>query len=373
MKKSIREAEVKEIRWEDFSDPVTDEMENKYLPSQGEGDNMATQAVTAVTKIIYRWFNDGDVFDNTYGLEGFANNLSSYANWLHENIPEAAVVLSGIEEVGGRKKAYTKLLFDLEHAVLVPEVLAKYEAQPATGTVYDCEGPYEFYEAPTCPYCGNECDEYDLDHYGMCYDCYQEQQAEEEEFDESRKVSDKKSLTEGQLSVRQARQMAARRGSQNAIGFEAHDLAGMKQGLALMKRQLRDMQANPNRYIQALESGFVIAGFGGDLPGGIEVPETLMTGEVPPGMTAEQAFRQVVEYMQQVIAECSKTALPGSKASLSKPAAGAIEDKRIAESRRTAKKSLKEGYRIDYNDQLKIAEARVRKAKRELKELKGKE
>ena len=43
---------------------------DRYLPSQGEGETKATQVVTAVTKLVYKWYNDGDVYDNTYALEG---------------------------------------------------------------------------------------------------------------------------------------------------------------------------------------------------------------------------------------------------------------------------------------------------------------
>lgn len=52
----------------------------KYMPDYGEGETIASQAVTAVNKLIYKWYNDGDVFDNTKYLEGWWNDLSSYAN-----------------------------------------------------------------------------------------------------------------------------------------------------------------------------------------------------------------------------------------------------------------------------------------------------
>ena len=74
-----------------------------------------------------------------------------------------------------------------------------------------------------------------------------------------------------------------------------------KKGLQMMKSQLQDMLANRGRYELALQQGFVIAGFGGNL-GGIEVPETLMTGELPAGVTPEQAFDQVVDFMRKTIA-----------------------------------------------------------------------
>ena len=54
-----------------------DPLQDKYLPNRGEGDTIATQIVTAVAKLIYKWYNDGDVFDNTWYLDGWLNDLSS--------------------------------------------------------------------------------------------------------------------------------------------------------------------------------------------------------------------------------------------------------------------------------------------------------
>lgn len=186
--RGFNESETKELSWDDFSDPVTDRIEKDFLPANGEGDNMMSQAVTAATKLIYKWFNDGDVFDNTFGLQGWANDLSDYANWLDENIPEAATILNRIKAVGSDENAYTQLLFDLMHAVFNDEMIVKYADKPVVGTIYDCSGPYSFYTAPTCPECGQECDEWDYQHYGMCSDCYNQQweePEEEEEYDES--------------------------------------------------------------------------------------------------------------------------------------------------------------------------------------------
>ena len=190
MRKLTESETTPHYNWEDFSDPVTDRIEKDFLPRSGEGENMMSQAVTATTKLIYKWFNDGDVFDNNYGLEGWANDLSSYANWLDENIPEAEPILARIRNVGSDEDAYTALLYDLMHTVFTDEMIVKYAGKPKEGTIYDCDGPYNFYEAPTCPECGQECDEWDIDHYGMCSDCYNNQynnSDEEEDFYESTK------------------------------------------------------------------------------------------------------------------------------------------------------------------------------------------
>ena len=53
----------KELDWGDFSDPTHDKIEHDYLPDYGEGKTKMSQAITASSKLIYRWFNDGDFFD----------------------------------------------------------------------------------------------------------------------------------------------------------------------------------------------------------------------------------------------------------------------------------------------------------------------
>lgn len=105
-----------------------------------------------------------------------------------------------------------------------------------------------------------------------------------------------KKIREGELTVAKARQMAA----QNGFAFEANSPEELKQGLMLMKRQLRDMEAHRDQYELALRNGFVIAGFGGNLQG-VDVPETLMTGKVPAGMTPEQALNEVIDFMRETI------------------------------------------------------------------------
>ena len=54
---------------------------------------MASQLVTAVNKLVYKWYNDGDVYDNIHSLDNWANDLSSYANWPYKYIPESSDIL----------------------------------------------------------------------------------------------------------------------------------------------------------------------------------------------------------------------------------------------------------------------------------------
>lgn len=132
------------MKWEYFEKfkPVND----KYLPAYGEGDNMATQIVTAVNKLIYKWYNDGDVFDNSYCLAGWANDLSSYANWLHEHTTEeCASILESVWECMNDED-YENMLVLLADYMLDCAFLEQYENQPKTGSIYECDGPFEFLE-----------------------------------------------------------------------------------------------------------------------------------------------------------------------------------------------------------------------------------
>ena len=93
-----------------------DKLIDKYMPIRGEGETLASQCVTAINKLIYKWYNDGDVFDNTQGLEGWANDLSDYANWLYRYIPYAEGVLMTISNCSNNSD-YEDLLKDLADAV----------------------------------------------------------------------------------------------------------------------------------------------------------------------------------------------------------------------------------------------------------------
>jgi hypothetical protein len=139
---------------------------DKYLPVRGEGDTVATQIVTAVCKLVYKWYNDGDVYDNTYSLDGWANDLSSYANWLYMNT-DASYILEKISECFNGEQ-YESVLAELADSLLDEDFLNKCN-QKKIGSIYDCTGPFKFVEG-----CEDEEDYWEED---CCED-------EEEVFDE---------------------------------------------------------------------------------------------------------------------------------------------------------------------------------------------
>ena len=128
------------VDWSYFNrfDWITD----KYLPAMGEGENMATQTVTAVSKLVYKWYNDGDVYDNTYAMAGWANDLSSYANWLRK-YAGAADILDRIDRCFTEGQ-YEDLLKALADRLLDDEDLERWAKQEKVDSIYEAEGPYRF-------------------------------------------------------------------------------------------------------------------------------------------------------------------------------------------------------------------------------------
>lgn len=130
------------VDWEYFN--KFKEINNKYLPDRDEGETKASQVVTAVNKLIYKWYNDGDVFDNHYFLAGWWNDLSSYANWLYENTNNRIkLILNRIEFADSHAK-YEQLLQMLADECLNSEFLEELEKVEKTGTIYHCDGKFSF-------------------------------------------------------------------------------------------------------------------------------------------------------------------------------------------------------------------------------------
>ena len=124
-----------------------DEIIEKYLPDYGEGINRATQAVTAFCKLQYKWYNDGDVFDNHYGLKGWVNNISGSANWLHTYISDTVPILERIFTIT-KDSEYEELLYDLEKVVLNEQLLEQLEQQLMIGNAYTEKGIFSFESPP---------------------------------------------------------------------------------------------------------------------------------------------------------------------------------------------------------------------------------
>ena len=148
--------------WSDFD--VFSSVIDLYMPDRGEGETIASQICTAVNKLVYKWFNDGDVFDNTHCLNGWCNDLSSYANWLYnlkDNFfggyyaGETRKILDRIKYVVSNDE-YTELLYDLCDLLIDEEFLKISNEFDKKGSIYDCKGKFEFIDYE---YCDNDEDE----------------------------------------------------------------------------------------------------------------------------------------------------------------------------------------------------------------------
>lgn len=131
------------VNWNDYD--TFSEVIKKYLPAQGEGENKATQLVTAVNKLVYKWYNDGDVYDTTGTLKGWANDLSSYANWIYKYNPRYRSLLDEIFDCR-EDGDYEDLLWKLSEQVFDADYLEKLASEERVGSIYDCDGPYEYKE-----------------------------------------------------------------------------------------------------------------------------------------------------------------------------------------------------------------------------------
>lgn len=134
------------ISWDYYNQPKFMKIENKYLPDIGEGETMAEQIVTATTKLVYKHYNDGDVFDNVNSNLNSWNDLSDYANWLYYNARSTKHILKKIYRMSSEDK-YKELLKELVDLTNNEEYLKDYANKPKFGTIYDQEGPFEYIES----------------------------------------------------------------------------------------------------------------------------------------------------------------------------------------------------------------------------------
>lgn len=145
------------VEWDyyDKFDSITD----KYMLSRGEGETLASQIVTAVNKLVYKWYNDGDIYDNTATMREYCNDLSSYANWLYEYTTEK--VRKILERVYRyyTDSDYEDILKALTDELLQEDYLAEMATQPKEGSIYKCDGPFEYVEIE------EEYDDYDEDDF----------------------------------------------------------------------------------------------------------------------------------------------------------------------------------------------------------------
>ena len=112
-----------------------------YLANQGEGDTMVSQIAAAISKIVFKWFNDRDVIDNNNtGLRGWENDLSSYGNWLYIHVVEARPIIYKItkkrNEINGDEGKYEDYLYELCKNVCKKVILSYYATRKKEDSIY---------------------------------------------------------------------------------------------------------------------------------------------------------------------------------------------------------------------------------------------
>lgn len=125
--------------WSDWGRSDWDKIQNKYLPKEGQGETLLTQAVTCVCKLVYRYFNDGDF----YAMFESYTDLTSYANWLYEHIEETREILDSVFEISSEQE-YVDILWKLSGIIFSKSFVSKYKKIKAKGNVYKCDKDKHF-------------------------------------------------------------------------------------------------------------------------------------------------------------------------------------------------------------------------------------
>lgn len=88
-------------------------MYNKYVPSMGKADTVLGEIIRAVSRIGYRWYNDGDQFNYDYGVE----TAGSSAIYLMSHQPVGSLSIIVAKE-GDTLIHYEEFIRHLEQALL---------------------------------------------------------------------------------------------------------------------------------------------------------------------------------------------------------------------------------------------------------------
>lgn len=111
-------------------DDILDEMDNavrsgeyrdniaylfaKFVPAQGRADTVAGEVLRAMMRILYRDWNDGDVFYAGYGKE----TCGPCAAYIVETVPHLEASFIDIAEAGLEDDDYTSAITDIADAVV---------------------------------------------------------------------------------------------------------------------------------------------------------------------------------------------------------------------------------------------------------------
>lgn len=90
---------------------------DEFVPGEGAADTMGGEIIRAVNRVIYRWENDGDKFNQGYGLETCASDAAFLAENTDSKIEK---IIAGAAELdpGAPDELYSAAMEKLEEAVI---------------------------------------------------------------------------------------------------------------------------------------------------------------------------------------------------------------------------------------------------------------
>ena len=132
--KAQAEAKVKEIG-DDWS---FEHLFDTLVPNNGKCDTLAGELLRAINRIEYRWFNDGDRFNEDYGIETCGQPAYFLAHYIYEEEDEAPFwnILLNVDTDGNDEK-YDEMIEELKNKAV--EFLKAHQELLATETsdMYD--------------------------------------------------------------------------------------------------------------------------------------------------------------------------------------------------------------------------------------------
>lgn len=109
----------------------------KYVPMSGKCDTVGGEMVRAISRIIYRWYNDGDIAGVGYGRET-VNPSVRYLNAKMNHFDVNLKIITNVEQGWNNTDVYDYSLY--EDALKVLKVLDEHPdlfEQPNTEDMYD--------------------------------------------------------------------------------------------------------------------------------------------------------------------------------------------------------------------------------------------
>ena len=121
------------IRWSDYDQ--FEDILNRYLPEEGQGETRAEQAVTAVNNLVYAFYDRGTVIAES--LPEYDPDLECYAKWLRKHTSSRAVLLRIKLEDAENLDSYAEYLFELADYLLDEPRLKTLSKYKTVGDIYE--------------------------------------------------------------------------------------------------------------------------------------------------------------------------------------------------------------------------------------------